>query len=302
MLEPLLPNAGLEPWEVSKEDQVLITLRYLATDSHQTVITDVSDVIGCVDDCHIRIQRHINFGNHYYCRRACCVVNMTAVVDARARFMYTNCGLAGRHHENGISSRIWQHSEAAAEFDEGRACPGYRLLGMPALPTPASEAPESSEGLRHSLQHRHLPRNAKRTVDVPHSSRLDDPSPEQRPCPRIRHRELLNGHRCDGHDKDAMKFVTFFLACMHVCNNFALHCVLQHELRRPDVEFGHMQHVAPCDMLRQSVARYVMPYVVTCNMFSHATSCCPTYCHQQVVSYNMLPHAHVTCKMLAETM
>ncbi|CAJ0610325.1 unnamed protein product [Cylicocyclus nassatus] len=31
MLEPLLPDAGLEPWEISKEDQVLITLRYLAT-------------------------------------------------------------------------------------------------------------------------------------------------------------------------------------------------------------------------------------------------------------------------------
>ncbi|CAJ0606444.1 unnamed protein product [Cylicocyclus nassatus] len=40
MLEPLLPDAGLEPWEISKEDKVLITLRYLATNSHQIVITD----------------------------------------------------------------------------------------------------------------------------------------------------------------------------------------------------------------------------------------------------------------------
>ncbi|CAJ0589334.1 unnamed protein product [Cylicocyclus nassatus] len=177
MLEPLLPDAGLEPWEISREDQVLITLRYLATNSHQTVIADCfgvcqkavsnvitrvvdalnhptiearflrfwpsdecwwlrrsrefarnsrfTNVIGCVDGCLIRIQRPINFGNHYYCRKACCAVNMIAVVDARARFMYINCGFAGRHHD----SFIWQHSQAAAEFDEGRARPGYRLLG-----------------------------------------------------------------------------------------------------------------------------------------------------------------------------
>ncbi|CAJ0604866.1 unnamed protein product [Cylicocyclus nassatus] len=114
MLEPLL-DAGLEPWEISKEDQVLITLRYLATNTHQTMIGDcfgvcqkaVSDVvtrvvdalnhstiearflrfwpsderwclrrsrvfatilrltnvIGCVDGCPIRIQRPTNFGN-----------------------------------------------------------------------------------------------------------------------------------------------------------------------------------------------------------------------------------------------
>ncbi|CAJ0589851.1 unnamed protein product [Cylicocyclus nassatus] len=40
MLELLLPDAGLEPWEISKEDQALITLRYLATNSHQTIIAD----------------------------------------------------------------------------------------------------------------------------------------------------------------------------------------------------------------------------------------------------------------------
>ncbi|VDM75042.1 unnamed protein product [Strongylus vulgaris] len=53
MLSPLLPDSGLLPWEVTKEDQVLITLRYLATNSHQTVIADcfgisqkaVSDVV-----------------------------------------------------------------------------------------------------------------------------------------------------------------------------------------------------------------------------------------------------------------
>ncbi|VDK79154.1 unnamed protein product [Cylicostephanus goldi] len=145
MLAPLLPDSGLEPWKISKEDQVLMTLRYLATNSHQTVIGDcfgvcqkaVSDVItrvvdalnhptlearflrfwpsdeawclrrsrefarisrftnviGCVDGCLIRIQRPVDFGNHYYCRKACCAINMIAVVDARARFMYINCGL-----------------------------------------------------------------------------------------------------------------------------------------------------------------------------------------------------------------
>ncbi|VDM83477.1 unnamed protein product [Strongylus vulgaris] len=40
MLSLLLPDSGLHPWEVTKEDQVLITLRYLATNSHQTVIAD----------------------------------------------------------------------------------------------------------------------------------------------------------------------------------------------------------------------------------------------------------------------
>ncbi|CAJ0590840.1 unnamed protein product [Cylicocyclus nassatus] len=44
MLEPLLPGAGLA-WEIiRKEDQVLITLRYLATNCHQTVIADCFDV------------------------------------------------------------------------------------------------------------------------------------------------------------------------------------------------------------------------------------------------------------------
>ncbi|RCN47016.1 transposase, IS4 family [Ancylostoma caninum] len=162
MLSPLLPENGFEPWEISKLNQVLITLRYLAT--NQTVIADVfevsqkavSDVItrvvdalnhpmiedkflrfwvsderwclhvvGCVDGCLIRIQRPINYGNHYYCRNACCAVNMVAVVDARGRFTYINCGFAGRHHD----SFIWRNSQASREFEEGRARPGYRLLG-----------------------------------------------------------------------------------------------------------------------------------------------------------------------------
>ena len=50
---------------------------------------------------------------------------MVAIVDARARFLYINCGFAGRHHD----SFIWRHSQASIEFEEGRAQPGYRLLG-----------------------------------------------------------------------------------------------------------------------------------------------------------------------------
>ncbi|RCN53712.1 hypothetical protein ANCCAN_00206 [Ancylostoma caninum] len=172
-LSPLLPENGFEPWEISKLNQVLITLRYLATNSHQTVIADVfgvsqkavSDVITRVVDAlnHPMIEdkflrfwvserwclrrsreftRQSKCGglrrrmphphppsdqlrNNYYCRKACCAVNVVAVVDARGRFTYINCGFAGRHHD----SFIWRNSQASWEFEEGRARPGYRLLG-----------------------------------------------------------------------------------------------------------------------------------------------------------------------------
>ncbi|KAL6727875.1 hypothetical protein Aduo_009713 [Ancylostoma duodenale] len=140
MLSPLLPENGFEPWVISKENQVLITLRYPATNSHQTVIADIfgvsqkavsdvitrvinaynhpaieerflrfwvddeqwcfrrsrefarrskfTNVVGCVDGCLISIQRPINHGNHYFCQKACCAVNIVAVGDARARFTY----------------------------------------------------------------------------------------------------------------------------------------------------------------------------------------------------------------------
>ncbi|KHJ98414.1 transposase, IS4 family [Oesophagostomum dentatum] len=177
MLSPLLSEKGLSSWEISKEDQVLITLRYLATNSFQTAVGDghgvsqeaVSDivervieelnhptieerflrfwpsdaqwcwrrsrefarrsrftnVVGCVDGCLIPIQKPDHFGNQYYCRKACGAVKMVAVVDARARFLYINCGFAGRHHD----SFIWRYSQASEEFEQGRAQPGYRLLG-----------------------------------------------------------------------------------------------------------------------------------------------------------------------------
>ena len=83
------------------------------------------DVIGCVDGCLIKIKRPDSYGKHYYCRKACSAVNMVAVVDARGRFLYVNCGYAGRHHD----SFIWRHSQASMEFEESRAQPGYRLLG-----------------------------------------------------------------------------------------------------------------------------------------------------------------------------
>ncbi|KIH66591.1 transposase, IS4 family [Ancylostoma duodenale] len=84
-----------------------------------------TNVVGCVNGCLIRIQRPINHGNHYFCRKACCAVNMVAVVNARARSTYINCGFAGRHHD----SFTWRNSSACQEFKEGRARPGYGLSG-----------------------------------------------------------------------------------------------------------------------------------------------------------------------------
>ncbi|KAL6727043.1 hypothetical protein Aduo_008958 [Ancylostoma duodenale] len=85
---PMIEDEFLRFW-VSDERWCLRRSREFARHSKST------NVVSCVDGCLIRIQRPINYGNHYYCRKACCAVNMVAVVDARGRFTYINCGFVG---------------------------------------------------------------------------------------------------------------------------------------------------------------------------------------------------------------
>ncbi|EPB78795.1 hypothetical protein ANCCEY_02074 [Ancylostoma ceylanicum] len=82
MNHPMIEEKFLRLW-VSDEQWRLRRSREFARQSKFT------NVVGCVDGCLISIQRPINYGNHYYCRKACCAVNMVAVVDASTgRFRY----------------------------------------------------------------------------------------------------------------------------------------------------------------------------------------------------------------------
>ncbi|EYB86605.1 hypothetical protein Y032_0276g1096 [Ancylostoma ceylanicum] len=183
MLSPLLPENGFEPWEILKLNQVLFTLRYLATNSHQTVIADVfgvsqnavsdvitrvadvlnhpmieekflrswvsdeqwclccsrgfarqskfTNVVGCEDGCLIRIQRPINNGNHYYCSKAYCAVNLVAVVDTLSKFTCINCGFEGRHHDSFIWLNLNRLLGSSKKDVHGLGIDSWVMQGFP---------------------------------------------------------------------------------------------------------------------------------------------------------------------------
>ncbi|CAJ0601773.1 unnamed protein product [Cylicocyclus nassatus] len=156
----------------SQEDKtvnpVLITLRYLATNSHQTVIADCFGMGQKARPASSDSGHRMNAGacegleNSPGTRasqmsldapivassessgpstsattilpKGTLCYQHDCIVDAMARFMYINCGFAGRHHD----SFIWQHSQAAAEFDEGRARRRYCLLSDAGFANPRS--------------------------------------------------------------------------------------------------------------------------------------------------------------------
>ncbi|EPB68525.1 hypothetical protein ANCCEY_12379 [Ancylostoma ceylanicum] len=86
---------------------------------------DHSDVVGAVNGCLIKIQQPSMFGWQYYSRKACTVINMISIVDARGRFLPINCEYPGSCHD----PSIWRRSETCRIFESGQAVPGFLLIG-----------------------------------------------------------------------------------------------------------------------------------------------------------------------------
>ncbi|EYC35513.1 hypothetical protein Y032_1038g3467 [Ancylostoma ceylanicum] len=85
----------------------------------------LSNVVGAVNGCLIKIQQPSMFGWQYYSRKACTVINMISIVDARGRFLPINCEYPGSCHD----PSIWRRSETCRIFESGQAVPGFLLIG-----------------------------------------------------------------------------------------------------------------------------------------------------------------------------